>query len=46
MASMLVLGLGKGGVASARHALGAGEELTIYAGTANDATRAAAREFE
>ena len=46
MASMLVLGLGKSGVASARHALSAGEELTIYAGTANDATKAAAREFE
>lgn len=43
---MLVLGLGKSGVASARHALANGDDLVIYAGVGSDATRAAAREFQ
>lgn len=42
----LVLGLGKSGIASARHALAADDDLVIYAGAASDATRTAAREFE
>ena len=46
MRSVLVLGLGKSGIAAARHALGAGDELVIYAGASNESTRAAAREFE
>lgn len=46
MRSILVLGLGKSGVAAARHALRAGDELTIYAGASSEATKAAAHEFE
>lgn len=44
--STLVLGLGKSGIAAARHMLADGDDLTIYAGVANDATRAAAAPFE
>ena len=46
MRSVLVLGLGKSGVAAARHALDAGDELVIYAGVSNENTKFAAREFE
>ena len=46
MRSVLILGLGKSGVAAARHGLAAGDELAIYAGVANENTKAAAREFE
>lgn len=46
MRSVLVLGLGKSGIAAARHALGAGDELVIYAGASNESTRPRRREFE
>lgn len=46
MHSVLVLGLGKSGIAAARHALDVGDELTVYAGVSNENTKAAAREFE
>lgn len=46
MASVLVLGLGKSGVAVARHAMRAGDELTIYAGASSEANLSAAAEFE
>ena len=44
--SILVLGLGKSGIAVARHAIECGASVTIYAGASSEATREAAREFE
>ena len=41
-----ILGVGKSGVAAARHALAHGEHVTIYAGMGTEATHAAAAEFE
>lgn len=43
---VLILGLGKSGVAAARHSLDMGDQLTVYAGKSSDATRAAAQPFE
>lgn len=45
MRSVLVLGLGKSGIATARHGIEAGDALTIYAGASSEATQAAAAEF-
>lgn len=46
MTSMLVLGLGKSGIATARHGLESGDAIVIYGGASTEATREAAREFE
>ena len=42
---ILVLGLGKSGIAVARHIIASSDELTIYAGISNEKTKLAAREF-
>ncbi len=44
--SMLVLGLGKSGIATARHMLANGDDFTVYAGVSSDTARAAAAPFE
>lgn len=41
----LILGLGLSGIAAARHAIAAGDDVTIYGGSLNDGTLAAAQEF-
>lgn len=46
MSSMLVLGLGKSGVATARRLLEQGDDFVIYAGPSTEANINAAREFE
>lgn len=46
MKSVLVLGLGKSGIATARDELQAGDALVIYAGTSSESTKLAAIEFE
>ncbi len=43
--SVCILGLGLSGVVAARHALAAGDDVTIYAGASSEKTRAAAQEF-
>lgn len=45
MSNMLVLGLGKTGIASARRLLDEGGGLVIYAGTSSEANKSAAQEF-
>ena len=42
---MLVLGLGKSGIAAANHMLSCGHDVTIYAGKSSEATIAAAQPF-
>lgn len=46
MKSVLVLGLGKSGIATARNELNEGDALVIYGGTSSESTKAAAVEFE
>lgn len=46
MQSVLALGLGKSGLAAARHALERGDELTVYAGASTPQTLAAGTELE
>lgn len=46
MQSVLVLGLGKSGLAAARHALARGDELTVYAGASNPKALAVGAELE
>ncbi len=43
--NILVLGLGKSGIAVARHVLCNKDNLTIYAGASSDKTKAVAKEF-
>ncbi|MGN0037771.1 MAG: UDP-N-acetylmuramoyl-L-alanine--D-glutamate ligase [Coriobacteriales bacterium] len=43
MSNVLVLGLGKAGAAAARHALAAGDAVTVYAGPSTDASQQAAQ---
>ena len=46
MSNVLVLGLGKAGLAAARHALAAGDSLTVYAGPSSEASLQAARPLQ
>lgn len=46
MKSILVLGLGKSGIATAQHVLENGDALTIYAGASSEANEKAALPFE
>ena len=46
MSKVAVLGLGKAGLAAARHALAAGDELTVYAGASTPALIEAAQPLQ
>ncbi len=46
MSRILVLGLGRAGTAAVRHALAAGDEVTVYAGLAADAQSDAVRALQ
>lgn len=46
MSDVLVLGLGKAGLAAAKHALAAGDAVTVYAGISADAQSGQVRQLE